>query len=122
MQNIVKIDMHSIKKSLFLWFCICDSYPEVCELRVGGGMLNWCFSKWQQNCCLMAHGLEQKIVKKNETRSLKRNEGGRFAAIFVLLVTVRGPLTSDRLHLCSWQMLLVPAGGSDRRILNMQES
>lgn len=49
-------------------------------------------------------------------------EGGRFAAIFVLLVTVRGPLTSDRLHLCSWQMLLVPAGGSEHHsILNMQE-
>ncbi len=59
--------------------------------------------------------------KNNETRSLKRNEGGRFAAIFVLLVTVRGPLTSDRLHLCSWQMLLVPAGGSDHSIVKMQE-
>lgn len=57
---------------------------------------------------------------KNETRSLKRNEG-RFAAIFILLVTVRGPLTSDRLHLCSWQMLLVPVVGSDHSILKMQE-
>lgn len=59
--------------------------------------------------------------KINETRSLKRNEGGRFAAIFILLVTVRGPLMSDRLHLCSWQMLLVPAGGSDHSIVKMQE-
>ncbi len=64
MQNIAKIDcielMYSIKTSLFLWFCICDSYPEVSELQVGGGMLNLCFCKWQQNCCLVAHGLEQK--------------------------------------------------------------